>query len=152
MPSSDLRRFLDSLDMRLHLIWDDLSEFVQAANSITQSKHSIDGELYQKVMISIHYRLINLRFDTSNVNETIRFALLAFASSIFLRWPGIKIRCEHLAQSLKSTLSLLTTAMPTQLSLWLYVIGAVSVFDESEQAWLQPALTEVLEAMRLGLT
>ncbi|OCK77896.1 hypothetical protein K432DRAFT_357774 [Lepidopterella palustris CBS 459.81] len=152
MFAPNLGCFLDSLDMRLRLVWDDLSEFVRAANIVTQCKLSIDSELYQELMVSIHYRLVNLRFDSGNVNETIRLALLAFASTFFLQWRGIKTRYEYLARHLKSTLSLLrlkTRAMPAQLTLWLYIIGAVSVFDEHEQVWFQHALTEVLRAMRL---
>ncbi|KAF2096424.1 hypothetical protein NA57DRAFT_42123, partial [Rhizodiscina lignyota] len=149
---SALGHFLESLDTRLCLVWEGLSEFVRAANIATQCNFTIDGELYQEVMLSIHYRLIDLHFDSCNVNETIRLALLAFSSTLFLQWRGIKTRYEHLAQSLKSALSLLrhtTWAIPIHFSLWLYTIGAVSVFNEDEQAWFQPDLTEVLRAMRL---
>ena len=53
-PDSPIGRFLDSLDKRLHLVWDDLSEFARAANIATQfCKLSIDSDLYLEVMVSI---------------------------------------------------------------------------------------------------
>ena len=83
------------------------------------------------------------------MNETIRLAILAFASTLFLQLRGVKTRYEYLAQHLKSALSLhKRRAIPPQLTLWLYIIGAVSVFDELEH-WFQNALSEVLRAMRL---
>ncbi|XXG98039.1 hypothetical protein Hte_004356 [Hypoxylon texense] len=151
-PALDLGPFLGSLDIRLRLVWDDLSEFTRAANIATQCKLAIDGELYQEVMISIHYRLVNLRFDAGSVSDLIRLALLAFASSIFLQWCDVKTRYENLSESLRDALSILSrdsSAMPTQLVLWLYIIGRVSVLGEAEQVWFRPALAGVLRSMKL---
>ena len=75
--------FLDSLDTRLCLAWGDPSEFARTANTAARCcKISIDSDRYLQAMVSIHNGLINFRFD--NVNEIIRSALLAFASSVFL--------------------------------------------------------------------
>ncbi|KIX03867.1 uncharacterized protein Z518_07420 [Rhinocladiella mackenziei CBS 650.93] len=153
MPTSDLGPFFDSLDTRLRLVWDDISELVRATNMATQCKLYIDKELYQEVMISTHYRLVHLRFVTGDVNETTRLGLLAFASTLFLQSRGVKTQYEYLAQCLQNAISLLghkTRAIPTQLTLWLHIVGAVSVFGEHEQAWFRPALTELLQAMRLA--
>ncbi|RDW89759.1 hypothetical protein BP6252_01791 [Coleophoma cylindrospora] len=150
--TSDLGCILNNLDTRLSHVWDDLSEFVRAANVITQGKLNMDNELYQEVMVSIHYRLVNLRFDVGTVNETIRLALLAFSSTIFLQWRGLKTRYKYLAQHFKTALSPLnhkTGVVPEKLTLWLYIIGAISIFDEHEQTWLQPLLTEVLQIMNM---
>jgi len=150
--ASDLGCFLDCLDLRLRHVWDDLSDFVQAANTVAQCELNIDSEMYQKAVVSIHYRLVNLRFDTGNVHETIRLALLAFASTLFLQWCGVKIRYEYLTQHLMIALSLLKhmpKAMPTNFTLWLHIVGAISVFDGQERARLRPAQVEVLRAMKL---
>lgn len=46
IATSDIGHFLDRLDARLRLVWDDLAEFSRAANIATQCKLSIDTELY----------------------------------------------------------------------------------------------------------
>ncbi|KAF2806033.1 uncharacterized protein BDZ99DRAFT_501563 [Mytilinidion resinicola] len=107
IPASGLGIFLDSLDTRLRSVWDDVSEFVRAANIASQCKRGIDSDLYQEVMISIHYRLVNLCFDRRTINEITRLALMAFASTLFLQWRGVRVRYECLAQSLKRALTLL---------------------------------------------
>ncbi|KAF2498479.1 hypothetical protein BU16DRAFT_536502 [Lophium mytilinum] len=149
--ASDLGYFLDGLDTRLHSIWDDISEFVRAANIATQCNRGIDSELYQEVMVSIHYRLVNLRFNTGTINEVTRLALLSFSSTLFLQWRGVKIRFERLAQDLKRALSMLgrsSEAIPAQLIVWLYITGSICVFNEHEQAYFQPVLVEALQSMR----
>ncbi|KAH7141032.1 hypothetical protein EDB81DRAFT_69629 [Dactylonectria macrodidyma] len=148
----DLAQFLDSLDIRLRRIWDDLFEFSRAANIALPCKLGVDPELYQEVMVSIHYRLINLGFDMGSINETIRLTLLAYASTLFLQWGNVYNRYELLARRLSESLYRLqhhTTALPIQLTLWIYIVSAVSVFDDHEQALLQPTLTEVICDMRL---
>jgi hypothetical protein len=113
----------------------------------------MDNDLYHEVMVSIHYRLINLRFETGNVNEIIRLALLAFASTIFLQWRGVETRYQYLAEHLKSALFLLWRkigTMPVQLTLWLYITCGAFVFDQDERDCFRPALVEVLRSMRLN--
>lgn len=152
IPTSDIGHFLDSLDARLRSAWDDLAEFSQAANIATQCKLRIDTELYQEVMVSIHYRLANLRFDTGSIDETIRLTLLSFSSTLFLQWCGTRTRFEFLSQNMKTSVSLLKDHdgnIPAPLMLWIYIVGAVSVFDEQEQAAFQPDLIEVLRVMKL---
>lgn len=154
ISESDLEQILDSLDIRLRLVWDDLSEFVRAANIATQCKLSMDNEIYHEVMVSIHYRLVNLHFETGNVNDTIRLALLAFASTIFLHWRGVENRYQYLALHLKSALFLLgqkAGGMPIHLILWLHITCAAFVFDKTERACFRPALVQVLRSMRLKL-
>lgn len=153
MSFSDLSSFLDSIDLRLRRVWNDVSEFVRAANIATQCKRSIDNELYQETMVSIHYRLVNLCFDMDSINEPIRLALLAFASTLFLQWRGIKIRYEYLAQRLNMAMTSLrhnNRGVPVRLALWIYIIAAISVLDEREKVYLQPALIEVIRELEFG--
>lgn len=153
MSFSDLSSFLDSIDLRLRRVWNDVSEFVRAANIATQCKRSIDNELYQETMVSIHYRLANLCFDMDSINEPIRLALLAFTSTLFLQWRGIKIRYEYLAQRLNMAMTSLrhnNRGVPVRLALWIYIIAAISVLDEREKVYLQPALIEVIRELEFG--
>jgi hypothetical protein len=148
----DLENFLDGLDTRLHRIWNDLSEFARAANLAAVCQHHLDSELYQETMVSVHYRLIHLRFEMGDANETIRVVLLAFASNPFLQWSGVKTRYESLAQDLKTALSLLdggNPALPNELTLWLLVVGMISVFNEHEQGTFRAPLAQKLRCLNL---
>lgn len=149
-PSSDLTPFLDNLDTRVRLVWDHLSALTRGLNR-TKGQSGIDKDLYQSTMVSIHYRLVDLRFDAGDVNEISRLGLLAFASTVFLAFRGVKTHYEYLAESLKTSLSLLGArpGLPAKITLWLYMVGAVAIFDEHERASFQPALMEVLRSLEL---
>ncbi|KAI1415452.1 hypothetical protein F5Y13DRAFT_156057 [Hypoxylon sp. FL1857] len=145
--ASTLNHFLGGLDTRLCAIWDDVSEFVRAANITTQCKREIDSDLYHEVMLSIHYRLANVNFEIGSVNETIRLGLLAFASTLFLQWRGVNTRYKDLSQRLKTALSLLrheTRAIPNQLTVWLYITSSISTLSEDEQVCFKSAALRAL--------
>jgi hypothetical protein len=144
--------FLDSLDTRLGIVWDDISEVVRSANIAGQVKLMLDHELYNEVMVSIHYRLLNLEFEEHSRNEIIRLALLAFTSTLFLQWRNTKSRLEHLATGIKRSLSLLQStaqAIPPCITLWIYVVGHIAVLDEQEQDTFWPAANAMLNYMEL---
>ncbi len=152
-PGLDLVCFLENLDTRLHDVWDDFSEYVRAANIATQCERSIDSELYQDLMFSIHYRLLCLQFDAVDINEAIRLALLAFASLIFLQIGPVKAPYGYLTRHLKSCLDLQrvnSEIIQAQLLLWLYIVGGISVFDKPKQFSSQPHLTAALQALGMS--
>ncbi|KAI0892599.1 hypothetical protein F4806DRAFT_237055 [Annulohypoxylon nitens] len=143
----DLEHFIEGLDTRLRSIWNDLAEFARSVDIAAKCKLGIDSELYQEVMISVHYRLLNLHFEINSMNEIIRLALLSFASIVFLQWDGVKFRYEYLNQRFKATLGYVihgAEPIPQQLTLWLYTIGAISTFDRDEQTWFKPVLIRIL--------
>ncbi|KAK9771095.1 putative Transcription factor domain-containing protein [Seiridium cardinale] len=149
--AAELEGFLGRIDTRLRLVWLDLAEFVRAVNIARQTRLDIDSELYMEAMVSIHYRLLYLRYDVGDVCEAVRLGLLAFASTLFLQWRDIKTRFEHLARRFRHALSLLRynkEVMPAELRLWLYMAGPICVFDDAEAA-LYPALIEVLRYLQL---
>ncbi|KAK6079207.1 hypothetical protein SCUP234_05760 [Seiridium cupressi] len=149
--AAELEGFLGRIDTRLRLVWLDLAEFVRAVNIARQTRLDIDSELYMEAMVSIHYRLLYLRYDVGDVCEAVRLGLLAFASTLFLQWRDIKTRFEHLARRFRHALSLLRynkEVMPAELRLWLYMAGPICVFDDAEAA-LYPPLIEVLRYLQL---
>ncbi|KAI0844415.1 hypothetical protein F5Y00DRAFT_274033 [Daldinia vernicosa] len=148
-PLLEIRHLLGDLDTRLRSVWDDVSEVVRAANVAMQCGLAMDGELYQETMVSIHYRLVNLCFDTDNADEVIRLALLALYSSIFLQWRGTKTRYKYLTQRLKQVLFQSTETIPVHLLIWVYIIYAVSSFDRGDQVWLHSSLAQVLQRTNL---
>lgn len=144
--------FIGNMDLRLRAVWWDIFEFVRAVNIAKQCKRKVDSDIYLDLMISIHYRLVNIQYDLDDVHESLRLGLLAFASTLFLQWRDFKTRFEHLAQRLRSALEHLDNGdkrMPDCLSLWLHIIGPVCVLNDSETIELRPALGGYLRRLRL---
>ncbi|TRX89909.1 hypothetical protein FHL15_009181 [Xylaria flabelliformis] len=140
---------------KLFIIWDDLSEVVRAINIAAQCARSVDFELYQEAMISIHYRLIKLEPELKIFDELIRLTLLGFCSGVFLQWRGVKFRFKHLAQQLMMILRHIgiddeMSIGSFRMVLWSILVSAISVLDEQEAASLRPALKKT--ARRMGMT
>ncbi|KAI0168598.1 hypothetical protein BJ166DRAFT_260090 [Pestalotiopsis sp. NC0098] len=150
-PSSlapEIENYLESADLRLLHIWNDLSEFVRAANIAEQCRRGIDTELYLESMVSIHYRLVSLRCHGSY--EALRLGLLGFASTLFLQWRNIKTRFEHLAQRYKQALMLTSDQeISIGLNLWLHMVGHICILDHDESNSLKPVLVHLLYKCRI---
>ncbi|KAI8627606.1 hypothetical protein F5Y19DRAFT_442287 [Xylariaceae sp. FL1651] len=148
-----LQRFIHRLDERLCRVWYDVSEVIGAINIAGQCKRSIDYVLYQEAMISVHYRLVNLKFAPDGANESIRLALLGFCSGVFLQWRAVKFHYKNLAQQLKRSLRQSDLQgevfVPDYVALWQLIIAIVSVFDEQEKDAFQRTLARVIGAMGL---
>lgn len=151
--SSNLFKFLGSLDARLCLVWNDLKVYSQSANMAARCSLDMDTALCQEIMVSAHYRLIHLRFEPGTIDETIRLALLAFASSVFLQGGGVWIRHEHLYRQLIESFSLTKVRrgdLPPQVMLWLYVFCVAFDGQEPGHSWLRSGLAELLQTQELN--
>ncbi|KAJ4286655.1 hypothetical protein N0V90_012907 [Kalmusia sp. IMI 367209] len=150
---SGMQAFLDTLDVRLRHVFDDLYELSRAANLATQCSLVMNGAMYEELTISAHYQLINLETEPRSVDETVRLALLAFGSTLLLQWKGANDHYADLTRKLEGALlaapAKVHDGMPAVLTLWLYVMGYL-VFDERERVRLRPALLDLLLGM--GLT
>ncbi|KAI5457499.1 hypothetical protein BGZ63DRAFT_79872 [Mariannaea sp. PMI_226] len=149
---SCISQFLRGLDPRLGRIWGDVSEVVRAANLAIQCKRSIDIEIYREVLISVHYRLISLFFDLGGAQELIRLGLLAFASTLFLQWRGVKTNYADLSLRLRDSIHLETLnggGFPVQVMLWLNIVAGVSVPSTSDQSKMQAPLAQLLHANKI---
>ncbi|RSL69076.1 hypothetical protein CEP53_002332 [Fusarium sp. AF-6] len=149
---SSLLNLLMSLDPRLRLVWDDLKAYSQSANMAAHCGLDMDTALYQELMVSIHYRLIRLMFEPATIDETIRLALLAFASSVFLQGGGVWIRHEHLYRQLSKSFALTKDrkdVLPPQVFLWLYVFCVAFDGQEPSHNWLRSGLSELLQVQEL---
>ncbi|KAI0547962.1 hypothetical protein F4679DRAFT_552682, partial [Xylaria curta] len=153
--TTPLKDHIVGVPEKLRVIWDDLSEVVRSINIAAQCARSIDFELYQEAMISIHYRLIKLKYDSKTFEELIRLTLLGFCSGIFLQWRGVKFRFNHLAQQLM--IALCHVGLDGEMSmssyrilLWAILISAISVLDEQEATSLRPALRKI--SRKMGVT
>ncbi|KAI1733668.1 hypothetical protein F4680DRAFT_393563 [Xylaria scruposa] len=150
-----LKEHIVSVPEELRVIWDDLSEVVRSINIAAQCARSIDFELYQEAMISIHYRLIKLKLDLETFDELVWLTLLGFCSGIFLQWRGVKFRFKHLARQL--IIALCHVRLDGEMSmssyrilLWSISVSAISVLDEQEATSLQPVLKKIVR--RMGVT
>ncbi|KAI8713901.1 hypothetical protein NCS52_01236000 [Fusarium sp. LHS14.1] len=149
---SNLVNFLGSLDTRLRVVWDDLRTLSQSANMASRCGLDMDTALCQEIMISTNYRLIRLRFDPGTMDETIRLALLAFASSVFLQGGGVWIRHEHLYRQLRKSFVVTKGRkddLPPQVILWLYVFCVAFDGQGPSHYWLRSGLAELLRAQQL---
>ncbi|KAI1751545.1 hypothetical protein F4782DRAFT_540820 [Xylaria castorea] len=149
-----LKEHVVGMPEKLRVIWDDLSEVVRSINIAAQCARSIDFELYQEAMISIHYRLIKLNYDLKAFDELICLTLLGFCSGIFLQWRGVKFPFKHLARQLMIALRHvgLDGEMSTdshRIVLWSISVSAISVLDGQQVASLQPVLKNI--ARRMGV-
>lgn len=149
----DLEAFVESLDTRLCIVWKDLAQYVEAVNIAEECGSRIDSELYQEVMVSVHYRLVKLCFDGDYRNETIRLSLLAFASTLFLQWPKARFHYQYLGRHLYEALAQLKSEVivfPVNIAVWLHFVGAISVFDTREEASLRVDVGNLLRDTKIS--
>lgn len=134
-------------------MWLDLREFVKAINLAHQTGRNISTELFQEALISLQYRLQCLTYNIQDLQETVRLSMLALSTSIFLEKDGIELRCTALAEELRTALQLVQYSANTdylKLTLWLLVIGRVSVLDSPEDScWLKAKLSTTSQALGL---
>lgn len=123
-------------DPKLVNIWFDLHEFSRAANIAAQTGRKLEPDLLQEVMISVQYRLLNLKYDNKDGHELLRVVMLAYSAAILpllfsqfgatpvLSYPSLH-NCLHRplithGQSSDEKLKAL---------LWLLVVVRMSVLD-----------------------
>lgn len=147
--SPELKRMLVGLDPKLRTVFDDLRGFSAMANSIIPSKRKLLPEHFQKIMLSIQYRLLLLDFglDTRPWDEAVRLGLLAYQTTIFFQVKGTKLDSEYMATGLRSAISVvIQTSSPStrQFTLWLLLMGSIVVFQGTEP-WLVAYMSELLD-------
>lgn len=120
-------------------IWQLLAEFTAIINFAARTTQRITLATFLSTMAASMYRLLSL--SLTSLDETIRLALLAFTSSVFLGWKALGISYRHLNSELKKGLLLLQeTEVGRRVKLWLLMIAAVTVFQVREEEWLAAML------------
>jgi hypothetical protein len=133
-----------NIDRRLAGVAADLRRFSTSTNLAFATGRKIVGEVYQEILISTQYRLVNLKFEPQDVNEILRLGLLAFSSSVFLQEGGLRRRFASLSTQFKRTLAAVDWTNPAlkRIGLWLLVSGLVASVTREDDDALMPLLRE----------
>lgn len=143
--------FLDELDPQLATIWTEMLSFCSLLNaSVHKEERPMTVPVFMDCMGSIMYHLVPLSFEMSSLDETVRLGLVAFSGPIFLEWPNVKLHNPGIAHDFRRCLASLeyktcNVRTSPQLFLWLSMIGAISIFQDSAdldwlRTWMQPIL------------
>jgi hypothetical protein len=82
-----------------------------------------------------------MHFKTGSKNEAIRLGVLAFLCGVFLQWKHLGMSYAHFTSMLRNCLiGMASESVSSELMVWLLMVGAVSVLDESDDWWLKPLL------------
>jgi hypothetical protein len=138
-----------SLDLTLRNAWKDLHAFSCFSNLAYQTTRKLSPDIYNEMMTSVLYRLTNLSFKEDPLQETVRTALLAFASTLFLIRQFVdqsySLLFDHYRNVLFALDESVESALPTSVVLWLAVLlhlrpNAENAVRDRETIWLNKAI------------
>ncbi|KAK3375797.1 hypothetical protein B0T24DRAFT_664915 [Lasiosphaeria ovina] len=136
--------FPDSIDSGLARAWQALADFSAVINYAAGAGKCIPTETFRDAMAAVMYQLLDLgggRFEPGSSAEAVRLALLAFAANVFLQWKIMGAGYAHLTAAFRSCFAQLAPSrVDPRLLVWLLMVGAVSVLDTPEDAWLRMLL------------
>ncbi|EKJ76408.1 hypothetical protein FPSE_03407 [Fusarium pseudograminearum CS3096] len=138
-PSLNFMNIYYTWDWRLQNAFKDLRDFSALANKLSPGAQKLEPEAFQEIMLSIQYRLLQLDFSShpDPLQEALRVGLLAYESTIFLQIQKTKLKSESFEIQFREAIQ----GIPVQgeavanVKLWLLLIGAIMVFEGSEE-WL----------------
>lgn len=150
--SQEEMKFFQDLDEDLVQNWLVTRKFCLLTNLSTQTRMRMQPATIYGTMIAVMYRLLYMTFTAGSLDETIRLSLLAFTNHIFLQWQDVKPPCHHqFRDAYRNYLQIhALDTVPPQLQLWLLMIGAISIFDVSEDPWLSDYLRRQVKKCRIN--
>lgn len=139
--------FCRNLDRDLADVWLIMKKFCLLTNLGTETRMLIRPATIYDTMVAVMYRLLHMTFTSGTLDETLRLGLLAFTHHIFLQWQDIILPRSPFSNTYREYLQAHTLGgrVPPSISLWLFMIGAVSLFRISEEQWLGESLRQSLE-------
>jgi hypothetical protein len=138
---------VQALGRRLYGIFKDVQGLSQLINDSHNSGQKIQEMSLEELMTSIQSRLLLLEFNDNNVlPELLRLSLLAFLTTVFWSFPGVKFEYPYLANQLRQACLAFTptTAGESYLFAWALMVGATSVFHDPDQTWLPQRLRPLI--------
>ncbi|KAH8743811.1 hypothetical protein F5883DRAFT_591770 [Diaporthe sp. PMI_573] len=132
---------------RLYAILKDVQDLSQLINDSHDSGHKIREMSLEDLITYIQSRLLMLEFEDNDIfPELLRLSLLAFLTTIFWGFPGVKFEYPRLANQLRQACMAFTpsTAGESYLFAWALMVGATSVFRGPDQTWLLQRLRPLI--------
>jgi hypothetical protein len=118
-----------------------MSDFCLVINFAVDSELRISTETFLDTLTSVIYRLLDMSFEAGSKDKAVRLGLLAFLCGVFLQWKHLGMSYPHFTSIYRSCLAgLPSERILSELMVWLLMVGAVSVFDETDDGWLKPLL------------
>ena len=151
MYSQEDLQLAQDLDCHLAEVWLVMKKFCLLVNLGTQTRMRIQPTTIYGTMRAVMYRLLRMSFVAGTLDESSRLGLLAFTHHVFLQWQDMKLSSHLLSKSYRNYLQVhaLKDTIPPRMSLWLLMIGAISLFDVSDELWLADYLQR--QAERCGI-
>ena len=144
-------QFVQDLNGNLAEVWLVMRKFCLLANLGIQTRMLIQPATIYGTMTAVMYRLFRMGFAAGTLNESARLGLLAFSHHIFLQWQDMRLPCHPFSESYRNYLQVhvLEDIIPPWISLWLLMIGAISLFSVSDELWLADCLRKQAERCRV---
>jgi len=132
------------IDADLAEAWGVMRRFGLLVSLGAQTQRLISTKVINETMTSVLYRLLCMRYASGSSDEGVRVVLLTYCYHGFLQWGDIKLPCPHLQNAFKEgTLALQRSGeVSARFMLWVLMVGAVSIFDEQKEAWLNAMLSQ----------
>ncbi|KAI1125894.1 hypothetical protein F5Y10DRAFT_294276 [Nemania abortiva] len=153
--SSQSCLFLDSsaatygveVDSRLASTWSAMSDFCRVINLAAETQQRIKVDTFLHSMASIMYSLLDMHFEESSWDETIRLGLLSFSCSVFLPWSDLGTPLPHLHSILKNhfaNCAASTSFLPPKLLLWVLMASTIATSVEPDNGWFYGLMHEAI--------
>ncbi|KAI0967006.1 hypothetical protein F4678DRAFT_475465 [Xylaria arbuscula] len=126
------------IDQQLSAAWKTMSDFCAVINLASKTDQRIDMETFLHSMASIMYNLLDMSFESSSQNETVRLGLLSFSCGVFLPWSHLGMSYRHLNSLLQTHFeghAERTMDLPAELAVWLLMACAITIVDECDIDW-----------------
>ncbi|KAJ4123204.1 hypothetical protein NW768_009733 [Fusarium equiseti] len=110
---SGSRSVVRTLKKRLYAIFKDVQDLSQLLNDSHDSGHRIREISLEDLITFIQSRLLMLEFEDNDIfSELLRLSLVAFLTTIFWGFPGVKFEYPHLANQLRQACMAFTPSTP----------------------------------------
>ncbi|CEI70920.1 unnamed protein product [Fusarium venenatum] len=141
------RSLVRTLERRLYASLKDVQDLSQLLNDSHDSGHKIREMSLEDLITYIQSRLLMLEFEDNDIfPELLQLSLLAFLTTIFWGFPGVKFEYPRLANQLRQACMAFTPSTPGEsyFFAWALMMGATSVFRGPGQTWLLQRLRPLI--------
>lgn len=148
MQSQDILELYRNLDADLASTCQTMRQFCAMVTERRQADQLVPPKIVHETMTSAIYPLLHSKF-AENIDRAVQLGLLAYSYHLFLQLQDIKLQYKHLSflttyQDCICHLLTIDDVSP-RLVLWLLMVGAISLFDISDESWLRDYLNEYID-------